>query len=62
MCFSLVSHAVKVKAIPFYFVFFQFHAGVLEELRDMQVITGWRNEMYPVKSSFYSPPDLLVGL
>jgi len=36
-------------------------AGVLEKLRDKQFISGWRNEMYPVTSSFYSTPELLVS-
>eukprot|EP00983_Pelagomonas_calceolata_P089206 1157291-Pelagomonas_calceolata.AAC.1 len=36
-------------------------AGVLEELRDKKVIGGWRNELYPVTSSFYDKPELLVS-
>jgi hypothetical protein len=35
--------------------------GVLEELRDKSVISGWRNELYPVTSSFYAKPELLVS-
>uniref|UniRef100_A0A7S3VQ33 Nudix hydrolase domain-containing protein n=1 Tax=Dunaliella tertiolecta TaxID=3047 RepID=A0A7S3VQ33_DUNTE len=35
-------------------------ARVLEELRDKKVIGGWRNELYPVTSSFYDKPELLV--
>lgn len=36
-------------------------ARVLEQLRQEGVIGGWRNELYPVTSSFYSDPLLLVG-
>lgn len=30
------------------------------ELRNKGVITGWRNELLPVVSSFYDPPALLI--
>lgn len=32
----------------------------LETLRDEGVITGWRNEMYPVLTAFHSEPILLI--
>jgi len=35
-------------------------AGVLEALRSEGYITGWRNELYPVTSSFYDQPAMLV--
>ncbi|GAX77947.1 hypothetical protein CEUSTIGMA_g5389.t1 [Chlamydomonas eustigma] len=35
-------------------------AGVLRQLRDERVITGWRDEYYPVTSSFYDQPVMLV--
>jgi isopentenyldiphosphate isomerase len=33
---------------------------VMEKLRSEGVITGWRDELYPLSSSFYSEPLLLV--
>jgi hypothetical protein len=36
------------------------HAGVLAQLRDAGVITGWRNELYPISSAFDAEPSLLV--
>jgi len=35
-------------------------SGVLQQLRSMGVITGWRDEMYPVTSGFYDAPVMLV--
>lgn len=32
----------------------------LEILRDEGVITGWRNELYPVLTTFHSEPVLLI--
>lgn len=34
--------------------------GVLRQLRDEGVITGWRDELYPVLTSFEAPPVLLM--
>jgi hypothetical protein len=34
--------------------------GVLDQLRAKGVITGWRNEQYPVTADFYSEPAFLV--
>lgn len=34
--------------------------GVLRQLRDEGVITGWRDELYPVLTSFEQPPVLLI--
>jgi hypothetical protein len=36
-------------------------AQVLDQLREQGVIQGWRNELYPVTPSFYSPPLMLVS-
>lgn len=33
---------------------------VMERLRQEGVITGWRDELYPLSASFYSEPKLLV--
>lgn len=35
-------------------------AKVLHCLRDNSIITGWRDELYPVVSSFYEPAVLLI--
>lgn len=35
-------------------------ANVLNGLRNDGIITGWRNELYPVVSSFYEPAVLLI--
>ncbi|CAI5957751.1 unnamed protein product, partial [Closterium sp. NIES-65] len=35
-------------------------AGVLQRLREQGVVTGWRNELYPVGASFYAPPAFLI--
>jgi len=32
----------------------------LSSLKDAGIITGWRNELYPVQKSFYDPPVLLI--
>ena len=32
----------------------------MASLRDAGIITGWRNELYPVQTSFYDPPSLLL--
>jgi len=32
----------------------------LSQLRDAGVIAGWRDELYPVLTSFYEPPALLL--
>ncbi|GJP36356.1 hypothetical protein CLOM_g20871 [Closterium sp. NIES-68] len=34
--------------------------GVLQRLREEGVITGWRDELYPVGSSFHAPPAFLI--
>ncbi|CAI5519760.1 unnamed protein product [Closterium sp. Naga37s-1] len=34
--------------------------GVLQRLREQGVVTGWRNELYPVGASFYAPPAFLI--
>jgi 8-oxo-dGTP pyrophosphatase MutT (NUDIX family) len=33
---------------------------VMASLRDAGIISGWRNEMYPVLTSFYAQPSLLL--
>lgn len=33
---------------------------MLEQLRSEGYITGWRDELYPVVSSFYDQPVMLV--
>eukprot|EP00201_Polytomella_parva_P001118 CAMPEP_0175077950 /NCGR_PEP_ID=MMETSP0052_2-20121109/23758_1 /TAXON_ID=51329 ORGANISM="Polytomella parva, Strain SAG 63-3" /NCGR_SAMPLE_ID=MMETSP0052_2 /ASSEMBLY_ACC=CAM_ASM_000194 /LENGTH=344 /DNA_ID=CAMNT_0016347639 /DNA_START=281 /DNA_END=1315 /DNA_ORIENTATION=- len=33
---------------------------VTSKLRDRRVITGWRDELYPVSSAFREPPDFLL--
>ena len=35
-------------------------ASVMNELRSQGVITGWRDELFPVSDSFYSPPLFLI--
>jgi 8-oxo-dGTP pyrophosphatase MutT (NUDIX family) len=35
-------------------------ASVVEELQRQGVVTGWRDELYPVSDSFYSPPVFLM--
>jgi len=35
-------------------------AGVLEQLKEEGVISGWRDEMYPVLESFHAPPLLCI--
>lgn len=35
-------------------------ANILHTLKDEGVITGWRDELYPVTSSFYEEPVMLV--
>lgn len=35
-------------------------AAVMEELRSEGVITGWRDELFPVSASFIEPPSFLV--
>ena len=35
-------------------------SGVLQTLREKGVITGWRDELYPVTTSFDTEPALLV--
>lgn len=35
-------------------------AGVLEQLRDEGLLTGWRSELYPVLTSFHAQPLALV--
>ncbi|KAG1674420.1 hypothetical protein FOA52_012947 [Chlamydomonas sp. UWO 241] len=35
-------------------------AGVMETLRSEGVITGWRDELYPVTSNFYDDPVMLL--
>ena len=35
-------------------------ATVMEELKQTGIVTGWRNELYPVSDSFYNPPFFLM--
>jgi 8-oxo-dGTP pyrophosphatase MutT (NUDIX family) len=35
-------------------------AGITEHLRSSGVISGWRNELFPISDSFYSPPKFLM--
>ena len=35
-------------------------ARVMSALRDADVITGWRDELYPVSTSFYTTPAFLI--
>ena len=35
-------------------------ASVMGALRDADVVTGWRDELYPVSTSFYTTPNFLV--
>ena len=35
--------------------------GVLDVLRERNIVTGWRNELYPVASKFNEEPYFLVG-
>ena len=35
-------------------------ATVMQQLREDGVISGWRNEAYPVTRSFYDPPEFLM--
>ena len=32
----------------------------MKSLRDAGVITGWRDELYPVQTGFHEPPVLLI--
>lgn len=34
--------------------------SALSSLRDAGVISGWRNELYPVQTAYYGPPVLLI--
>jgi len=34
--------------------------GVMEELRRTGIVTGWRDELYPISDSFYNPPVFLM--
>ena len=33
---------------------------MLAKLRDAGVVTGWRDELYPVTAGFYDEPKLLI--
>lgn len=35
-------------------------AAVMEELKETGIVTGWRDELYPVSDSFYNPPIFLM--
>jgi len=35
-------------------------ATVMEELKEKGIVTGWRDELYPVSDSFYNPPIFLM--
>lgn len=35
-------------------------AAVMEEMRTIGVVTGWRDELYPVSGSFYDPPFFVM--
>lgn len=35
-------------------------AGVLQQLREEGLVSGWRNELYPVVRSFHSEPAFLI--
>jgi len=35
-------------------------ATVMEELKETGIVTGWRDELYPVSDSFYNPPYFLM--
>jgi 8-oxo-dGTP pyrophosphatase MutT (NUDIX family) len=35
-------------------------ASVMEELKSQGVVTGWRDELYPVSEAFHSPPVFLM--
>jgi 8-oxo-dGTP pyrophosphatase MutT (NUDIX family) len=35
-------------------------ATVMEELKEAGIVTGWRDELYPVSDSFYNPPFFLM--
>mmetsp|Transcript_16957 Transcript_16957/g.46548 ORF Transcript_16957/g.46548 Transcript_16957/m.46548 type:complete len:431 (+) Transcript_16957:311-1603(+) len=34
--------------------------GVMEELKRTGIVTGWRDELYPISDSFYNPPLFLM--
>ena len=42
------------------FISLRNHAGVLQQLREEGIITGWRDELYPVTSGFYASPVMLI--
>ena len=35
-------------------------AAVMEELKRKGIVTGWRDELYPISDSFYNPPFFLM--
>eukprot|EP00539_Tryblionella_compressa_P014306 CAMPEP_0178817062 /NCGR_PEP_ID=MMETSP0746-20121128/1686_1 /TAXON_ID=913974 /ORGANISM="Nitzschia punctata, Strain CCMP561" /LENGTH=391 /DNA_ID=CAMNT_0020478131 /DNA_START=148 /DNA_END=1323 /DNA_ORIENTATION=+ len=35
-------------------------ASVMDELRNEGIVTGWRDELFPVSDSFYNPPLFLI--
>jgi hypothetical protein len=41
-------------------IWLPFCTEVLEILREEKVVTGWRNELYPVTSEFRKEPVLLL--